>query len=142
MIVPDINLLVYAYDEEAPHHQAARRWWERVLSDSEIVGLPWVVVVGFVRLMTHPTLAENPMTVQQVQAAIASWLERDHVRLLSPSAVTVHRFFALLAQTGTGGNLATDAMIAALASEYGGCVYSNDRDFSRFPRLVWSNPLE
>jgi len=82
------------------------------------------------------------MTVAQAETAVMSWLKCDHVRLLSPSAATIERFFSLLSEAGTGGNLSTDAMIAALASEYGGCVYSNDRDFGRFPSLVWRNPLE
>jgi len=141
MIVPDANLLVHAYDQTAPSHQAARQWWESALSGSEPVGIPWVVVLAFVRLMTHPTLAENPMTIEQAKTAVMSWLAVEHVRLLSPSATTIATFFELLSGAETGGNLATDAMIAALASEYGGCVYSNDRDFDRFPRLVWRNPL-
>ena len=142
MIVPDVNVLVYAYDDTSPQHRAARRWWEAALSASKPIGVPWVVVLAFVRLMTHPTLAENPMTVEQVRAAVASWLELDHVRLLSPSANTFDYFFRLLVGAGTAGNLSTDAMIAAHALEYGGCVCSNDHDFSRFPHLVCRNPLE
>ena len=53
MIVPDINLLVYAYSEEAPLHAAARHWWEGLVNGHERIGLPWIVVAGFVRLMTH-----------------------------------------------------------------------------------------
>ncbi len=141
MIIPDVNLLIYAYDETVPLHTQAREWWEAALSGSEPVGIPWIVVLAFVRLMTHPTLAQNPMTVTQARTATMSWLELDHVRLLSPSPTTIIRFFDLLQGAGTGGNLSTNAMIAALASEYGGCVYSSDRDFGRFSNLVWHNPL-
>lgn len=141
MIVPDANLLVYAYDETAPCHGTAREWWEEVLSGIEPVGIPWIVVLAFVRLMTHPTLADNPMTVEQAGAAVTSWLELDHVRLLSPTPSTIFRFLDLLAGAGMGGNLSTDAMIAALADEYGGCVHSNDRDFARFAGVAWKNPL-
>lgn len=141
MIIPDANLLIYAYDETCPSHRTARSWWENALSGTEAVGIPWVVVLAFVRLATHPTLTENPMTVEQAEAAVMSWLEVDHVRLLTPSSATVARFFELLKATGTGGNLSTDAMIAALAAEYGGCVYSNDRDFARFPGVLSQNPL-
>jgi len=142
MIVPDVNLLIYAYDKNAPDHSKARTWWEETLSGSEVVGIPWIVVLAFVRLMTHPTLSTNPMTIQQSREAVLSWCEIKHVRLLSPSPSTIELFFRLLAQAETGGNLSTDAMIAALASEYGGCVYSNDRDFSRFGEIVWRNPLD
>ena len=141
MIVPDVNLLIYAYDGTAPLHERARAWWEDALSGYEAVGVPWVVVLAFVRLMTHPTLVDNPMTVGQAQAAVDSWLSCDHVRLLSPSAVTLRYFLDLLGHAGTGGNLSTNAMVAALASEYGGCVYSSDRDIDRFPGILWRNPL-
>jgi uncharacterized protein len=141
MIVPDANLLVYAYDETVPEHTRARRWWEDVLSGSEPVGIPWIVLLAFVRLLTHPALMENPMTVAQARSAVMAWLRLGHVRLLSPSAATAGMFFDLLAAAGTGGNLSTDAMIAGLATEYGGRVYTNDRDFGRFPGVVWRNPL-
>ena len=54
MIVPDINLLVYAYNDGSTHHVAARRWWESLVNGTERVGVPWIVLTGFVRLMTHP----------------------------------------------------------------------------------------
>jgi toxin-antitoxin system PIN domain toxin len=142
MIVPDVNLLVYAYDSTAPAHRKARRWWETVLSGHEPVGLPWVVVLAFVRLVTHPTLSDNPMTVSKAREHVESWLACDHVRLLPAGAETFNRFFDLLAAVGTGGNLCTDALIAALAEEHGGQVYTNDVDFARFPGVVCKNPLQ
>jgi hypothetical protein len=141
VIIPDANLLVYAYDSTSPAHRAARAWWEQVLSGSEPVGIPWVVVLAFTRLMTHPTLSHNPMTVKQARAAVASWLECDHVRTLAPDEPILQQFFDLLEAAEAGGNLTTDALIAATASAHGGCVYSNDRDLDRFPHLAWRNPL-
>ncbi len=141
MIVPDTNLLIYAYDSKAPAHRRARAWWESVLSGHEPVGLPWIVVLAFVRLMTHPTLSENPMTAAQARERVEEWLACDQVRLLSPESTTLNRFFDLLTATGTAGNLCTDALIAALAEEHGGKVYSNDADFARFPGIIWHNPL-
>lgn len=141
MIVPDANLLIYAYDATSPFHDRARAWWEEVLSGIEPIGIPWIVVLAFVRLMTHPTLNDNPMTVAQAHDAVRAWFDCDHVRLLSTTPRTLDLFFLLLEGIGTGGNLSTDAMIAALASEHGGRVYSNDTDFSRFANLVWHNPI-
>jgi toxin-antitoxin system PIN domain toxin len=141
VIVPDTNLLIYAYDSKAPAHRRARAWWESVLSGHEPVGLPWIVVLAFVRLMTHPTLSENPMTAAQARERVEEWLACDQVRLLSPESTTLNRFFDLLTATGTAGNLCTDALIAALAEEHGGKVYSNDADFARFPGIIWHNPL-
>lgn len=141
MIVPDVNLLIYAYDASSPWHESARNWWEEALSGGEPVGIPWVVALAFVRLMTHVALSENPMTVAQAREAVTAWLAVNHVRLLTVNTATMDTFFDLLAAAGTGGNLCTDAMIAALASQHGGRVYSNDSDFARFPGVVWRNPL-
>jgi toxin-antitoxin system PIN domain toxin len=142
VIIPDANLLIYAYDASRPNHARARQWWEDALSGDEVVAIPWIVILAFVRLTTHPTLNANPMSITQSRAAVDAWLELDHVRLLAPTNATFNRFFDLLIASGTAGNLSTDALIAALAIEYGGHVYSNDFDFGRFSGLVWSNPLE
>lgn len=122
MIVPDANLLIYAYDSTAPAHLQARAWWESVLSNPEPVGLPWVVVLVFVRLMSHPILSENPMTPDQARACVSAWLSYDHVRLLSVGPATLQRFFDLLQAVGTAGNLCTDALIPATAGEHGSTV--------------------
>ena len=61
MILPDINLVVYAYNEDAPFHAAAKSWWEESLSETEPVGLAWVVVLGFIRLMSNRRILAKPM---------------------------------------------------------------------------------
>lgn len=84
MIVPDINLLVYAYNADAPYHEAAKQWWERVLSEDEPVGLPWAVILGFIRLMTHPRVVVDPLAPAEALAMVRSWVERPSVHLLEP----------------------------------------------------------
>ena len=142
MIVPDVNVLIYAHDSSSPWHKRARAWWESCLAGSEAIGVPWVVVLAFVRLVTHPSMSENPMTVLDARACVQQWLESGQVRLLAVGQETLGSFFDLLEADGIGGNLTTDALIAATAYEHGGCVYSNDRDFDRFPGLRWKNPLQ
>lgn len=142
MIVVDTNLLVFAYDATAARHASARRWWEAVLSGDEPVGIPWVVVLAFTRLLTHPTICDRPVTAAEVRAIVETWLAESHVRLLSPTEETMRIFFSLLESAGTGGNLATDALIAAHAIETAATVHSDDRDFGRFPTLRWQNPLD
>lgn len=141
MILPDANLLIYAYDTAAPQHRKARRWWEDLLSGNEPVGLPWIVVLAFVRLITHPTLSDHPFTVSAAETAVRQWLDCDHVQLLIPRETTLDRFFSLLEEGGLGGNLTTDALIAAQALDYGAEVHSTDRDFGRFAGVRWRNPL-
>ena len=141
MIVPDANLLIYAYDETSPHHAPAKRWWVDTLSGEEPVGIPWVVVLAFTRLMTHPTVCGNPLTPQEARRRVEHWFAQGHVRLLSPTPATLGRFFELLEEAGLGGNLATDALIAAHAMEHGAVVHTADLDFARFRALRWTKPL-
>lgn len=141
MIIPDVNVLIYAHDTSSPNHKPAKLWWESALSGTEPVGIPIIVVMAFVRLTTHPTVAENPMSVDQAKSRVEEWFSQPNCRALPMGEKTLALFFNLLSSTGQGGNLSTDAMIAATATEYGGTVYSNDRDFDRFPDLKWSNPL-
>jgi len=81
------------------------------------------------------------MTIEECRSAVGVWLAQRHVSLLEPTSATLGFFFAHLAAVGTGGNLTTDALIAAHATERGGRVYSNDRDFARFRGIQWENPL-
>jgi toxin-antitoxin system PIN domain toxin len=141
MLVPDVNLLIYAYDSRSPWHDRARSWWEVSLAESGTVGIPWVVVLAFTRLMTHPTLSENPMTVEEVRERVDGWLALPQTLLLVPREGTLRHMFDLLGGVGAGGNLSTDALIAAHALEHGGVVCSNDHDFGRFNGVRWINPL-
>ncbi len=141
MIVPDLNLLIYAYNEGAPEHAPARRWWEDLLNGTERVGVPWVVAIGFVRLLAIRGVRADPATPEQILDYVQEWFAFPHVAPLNPGVEHMTLFRRALAVAGAGGNLATDAHIAALAIEYQAEVHSNDADFARFPGLRWRNPL-
>ncbi|MDL5054788.1 PIN domain-containing protein [Oscillatoria laete-virens NRMC-F 0139] len=141
MIVPDANILIYAHDEAAPWHDKARAWWEGALSGTEPVGLAWVVVLAVTRLLTHPTICENPLSPAQVRQLIEGWISVPHVRIIHLSENAPGRFFDLLEEAGTGGNLSTDALIALHALEHSATIVSNDRDFDRFAGVKRINPL-
>jgi toxin-antitoxin system PIN domain toxin len=141
MIVPDINLLVYAYNAEDPNHEGAKVWWEGLLNGTDPVGLSWVVMSGFLRLMTHPRVLENPMTVPRATEHVRSWLELPSVLTLEPGRRFSSLFLGFLDSSGAGGNLTTDAYLAALSIEHQAELHSNDSDFNRFKGLRWSNPL-
>lgn len=141
MIIPDLNLLIYAYNADAPRHHAARAWWEGLMNGRVTVGIPWAISCGFVRLMTHPRLLETPMKPQIAIEHVASWFECSQVRVLNPSRRHLIVLGELLQSAGIGGNLVTDGHLAALAIEHQGEIHSNDTDFSRFPGLNWRDPL-
>ena len=142
MIIPDINLLVYAHNDQAPEHAKARTWWETTLNGRVPVGIPWISMSGFIRLMTHPRVLAQPLDIHQAIGHVRSWLAQPPVRILQPGANFEGLFLGYLAQLGTGGNLTTDAQLAALAVEHQAQLHSCDADFSRFPGLRWVNPLK
>jgi toxin-antitoxin system PIN domain toxin len=141
MIVPDLNLLVYAHNQGAPHHLAARAWWEDLLNGTEPVAIPWVVTLGFLRLMTHRTVLVSPMRPVDAVAQARAWFARSNVERLEPGPQHLDLLDRLLTAAGTAGNLTTDAHLAALAIEHQCELHSNDTDFARFPGLRWRNPL-
>ena len=141
MIVPDLNLLIYTYDKTSPHHTAAVTWWTGCLNGREPVGLPDVVVFGFMRLTTNPRVFASPMTPVEASGIAGSWMERPIVQRLAALADHPERVRKLLEIVGTAGNLVTDAQIAALALQEEATVHTNDGDFQRFPGVRWHNPL-
>lgn len=141
MILPDINLLLYACNSDAREHPAARRWWESLLNGRQAVGLSWAVVLGFIRLSTQPRLMVRPYSVAEACATVRSWLARPAVLFLSPGPRHAEILFSWLEALGTAGNLTTDAHLAALAVEHQAELHSTDADFARFPGLRWRNPL-
>ncbi len=141
MIVPDLNLLVYAHSTESTLHPVARKWWESLVNGRERIGMPWIVATGFVRIMTHPAVQTHPATPPQAVEMVQAWFQSPNVYTLSPGVEHLRIFGDLLTSAGVGGNLVTDAHIAALAIEHQAEVHSNDHDFARFRGLRWRNPL-
>ena len=141
MIVPDINLLVYAYNSGAPNHEAAVRWWEGLLNGTERIGMPWVVATGFVRIMTHPRALVSPIAPADAIAHVRNWFRYPQVTPVTPGADHLTHLRRNLEAAGVGADLVTDAHIAALAMEYQAEIHSNDSDFHRFPGLRWRDPL-
>jgi uncharacterized protein len=141
VIVPDINLLVYAYNQGAPDHAQAKQWWEDTLDSDVPVGLPWAVILGFVRLMTHRAVLVRPLDPALAIAHVRSWLAQPNVQILEPGDRHLDLLAELVAELGTAGALTTDAHLAALAIEHRSELCSNDSDFSRFSGLRWRNPI-
>ena len=141
MILPDVNLLVYAHNEASRFHAAAKRWWMDLMLEGRPVGLSWASVMGFVRIVTHPGIQSSPLKVEEALVITDSWFTRTNVQWLQPGSRHYRLFGSLLREVGTGVNLVTDAHLAALAIEHQGELHSNDADFARFPGLRWVNPI-
>ena len=141
MIIPDVNLLLYAEIDAFPQHRAARAWWEELLNGDRSVGIAPVALFGFLRISTSRRVFSPPLTIENAIDRVGRWLEQPNVNTLVPGSEHLTIAFGLLQQLGTAGNLTTDVQIAAHALEHNGEVHSNDTDFGRFDRLRWINPL-
>ena len=141
MIVPDINMLLYAEIDAYPQHAAAKLWWEELLNGERAVGIAPVCLFGFLRISTNRRVFMEPLAVDDAIGLVQGWFEQAHVTCLVPGSGHLEAAFRLLRQLGTAGNLTTDAQIAAHAIEHNGEVHSNDGDFGRFDGLRWVNPF-
>jgi toxin-antitoxin system PIN domain toxin len=141
MILPDASILVHACNTGSLHHKAARAWWEETLTQPRPVGLPWVSILGFVRIMTRRGVLQIPMYPNEAIQRVQSWLAVQGVQILSPGEFHGEIFFRLIEHAGTAGDLTTLAHLAALAIEYHAELVSTDTDFARFPGLRWFNPV-
>ncbi|MBA2254177.1 MAG: type II toxin-antitoxin system VapC family toxin [Chloroflexi bacterium] len=141
MIVPDINLLIYAYNSDAPDHERARGWWESVLSSERPVGLAWAVMLGYLRLMTSRSVLIDPFPPKEAIGHIRAWLARPQVLVLGPGARHLELIEGLMEAARASGHMTTDVHLAALTIEHQAELCSNDTDFARFPGLRWSDPL-
>lgn len=141
MIVPDINLLIYAHNDQSPYHEIARQWWENVLNGSEPVGIPWVVSTGFIRLMANPRAVAAPVSTAEAARYVQEWFQHDHIKPINPGDDHL-RFLLQNLQVAAGGpNSVADAHIAAIAMEHRAEVHTNDSDFDCFSSLKRRNPL-
>lgn len=140
MILPDISLLVYAHNAASPLHAQARQWWEELINREQPVALPWAVSIGFVRLVTHPSVLVDPVPPLEAVAYVRTWLAQPGVRVLEPGPRHLGILEDLFRSTGVAGSLTTDTHLAAIAIEHQAEIHSNDPDFARFPGLRWRNP--
>lgn len=141
MIIVDANLLINAVNDHAPDHRKSKAWLESVLSGKETVGLPWTVLLAFLRISTRIGIFPNRLSSEEALDIIDGWLAQPSVVIAEPGPRHARLLRDLLAPLGAGGNLTSDAHLAAIAIENGALLYSFDSDFARFPRLNWRNPL-
>jgi toxin-antitoxin system PIN domain toxin len=142
MIVPDVNVLLHAYNAGSRRHTAFKSWWEAMLSGNRPVGLAWPALLGFIRVSTHPKIMEKPLPVERAIMIVRSWIAAPCAEMIWPGSRHAEILFGLLEAAGTAGNLTTDAHIAAMAIEYEAEVATTDLDFGRFAGLRWFIPGE
>ena len=137
----DANILLYAVNEDAPLHGAAKSWVDATLSGSETIGLTWTVLLAFLRLSTRAVIFPRPLAPDEAFDIVESWLEQPCVTVLQPTDRHFRILRDLLEPLGTAGNLTSDAHLAAIALEHDAELCSCDADFARFAGVRWVNPI-
>ena len=142
MILPDVNVLVYAHREDTPNHAAFLAWLEGVINGDAAYGMSDLVLSGFLRVVTHPRIFDPPSTTEQALAFAAEVRNQPHCVQIRPGARHWDIFEKLCRTAGIKGNLVPDAYLAALAIESGSTWITTDRDYSRFDELALRHPLD
>ena len=141
MILPDVNVLIYAYREDAAEHRPYRVWLERAMGGDEPIGLADSVISGVVRIVTHPKIFRPPSPIDDALGFIEDLFAQPAAIRLSPGRRHWIIFARLCREIRARGNLVPDAFLAALALEHGCELVTNDTDFARFKGLRWRHPL-
>lgn len=142
MRIVDANVLLYAVNEDAPHHSPARQWLDDSLSGAATVGFSWIALLAFLRLSTKHGLFPRPLPTAQAVEQAQAWLSATSAMVVEPTGQHLNVVAGLLGAVGVGGNMVNDAHLAALAIEHRGQVVSFDHDFRRFPGVALVVPGE
>lgn len=140
MRLVDANVLIYAVNRDAPLHDVGRTWLDEALGRTEPLGFAWLVLLAFLRLSTKAALFARPLDIDQAMDIVEAWLGRAAAVIVHPTARHAGILRGLLSAVGPGGNLTSDAHLAALSIEHGAELISFDRDFGRFQGVRWRSP--
>ena len=141
MVLPDVNVLVYAHRRDAQNHAAFRAWLESVINGDESFGVSRHVLTGFARVVTHPKVFKTPSKIEDALKFAGQLLSHPNAIVIESGRRTWDIFERLCREHSVKGNLVPDAWFAALAIDSGCEWMTTDRDFSRFKGLRWRHPL-
>jgi toxin-antitoxin system PIN domain toxin len=137
----DVNVLVYAFREDAPGHPDFKRWLDDAVRADEAFAVSDQVLSGFLRIVTHPRVFHPPTPLDRALAFADAFRGQPNAVPVAPDVRHWELFIRLCRDTGARGNLIPDAWLAALAIESGSEFITTDRDYARFPGLRWRHPL-
>lgn len=142
MILPDVNVLVYAHKEEVLEHRDFAAWLTQLVESDQAFALSDVVLSGFLRIVTHPRIFDPPSSVEVALAFVEELRSQPNCFLLEAGKRHWDIFTKLCRLVNARGNAIPDAYLAALAIESGSELVTTDRGFARFPGLRWRHPLD
>lgn len=142
MVLLDVNVLVYAHREDAPSHRQHLAWLEKLIRSDHPYGISDLVLSGFLRIVTHPSVFNPPSSMEKALAFTRELRDQPNCVIINPGPRHWEIFRRLCAIGGIKGNLVPDAYLAALAIESGSDWVTTDRDYHRFPGLRVRHPLD
>jgi uncharacterized protein len=140
MILPDVNVLIYAFRQDVPQHAVCRPWLAEIVLGDARFGLSPAVLSAVVRVSTNPRAFRTPSTIEEAFRFCENLLGQPHCQIVEPGERHWDTFKRLCIETDTRGSRVTDAWFAALAIESGCEWITLDRDYARFPGLKWQVP--
>ena len=140
MILPDVNVLIYAFRRDTEQHDRCRNWLKTVIESDARFGVSPLVLSAVVRIATNGRIYARPSSLDETLGYCDDLLAQEHCELVQPGPTHWSIFADLCRRTETVGPRVTDAWFAALAIEWGCEWVTFDRDFARFPGLRWTTP--
>jgi|SRR5579871_1643772 len=141
MILPDVNVLLYAFRADSVDHSSYHDWLNGVVNGDMAYGISPQVLSSLIRIATHARIFAKPSRLREVIAFASTLLEQPHCQIVQPGDRHWAIFCQLCREANATGNLVQDAWFAALALESGCEWVTTDRDFARFPGLRWRTPV-
>ena len=141
MILPDANVLLYAFRKDSQDHALYRNWLDGVVNGSAAYGISPQVLASVIRIATHPRIFRRPSGLDESASFASLLLDQPHCQIIAPGPRHWTIFLKLCKTAKTAGNLIQDAWLAALAIESGCEWITTDRDFARFEGLNWRAPF-
>lgn len=140
MILPDVNVLIFAFRADAPHHEVCNPWMTSVVRNDARFGLSPLALSALVRITTNARAFREPSTLEEAFRFCDRLMDQPNCEIVEPGERHWKIFERLCHETATHGARTTDAWFAALAIEWGCEWITLDRDFARFPGLKWGVP--
>jgi len=140
MTLADVNVLIYAFRPDSPHHSICKAWLDGTIAGDARFGVSPLALSGVVRITTNPKIYRDPSTLGEALGFCDDLLSQPHCEIVRPADRHWTIFSQLCVESRTRGPNISDAWFAALAIEYGCTWVTYDRDFARFPGLDWKAP--
>jgi toxin-antitoxin system PIN domain toxin len=141
LILPDVNVLVYAFRVDSKDHARYKTWLEDIINGPSAYGVSPQVLASVVRICSHPKIFGHPSGIDELLNFCDALMSQSNARIVIPGDRHWSIFGKLCLDAKATGNLVQDAWNAALAIEAGCEWITTDRDYARFQGLNWRSPF-